>query len=1241
MRLYICLTVFILFFNLRHVFAQENASIVDYPMTIDAGNLYKKAEVDVSTSTGKLNFNIPLYTFELKNLSYPVSINYRSDIKAYQESSEVGLGWSLNGIGMIYRQIKGYPDFHSIDVTGGGGYFMLSNSLRAEIENYVADDGLLIYDGHNTEENSLPDLLFTNEVDIAPDIFVFSVNDISGKFTFDKNGEIIIECNRPIRIQQNDVSERTEYPDKFVIIDEHDIKYEFFAVQDELYLESSYPKMHTFTESLRNKTFKTRWYLHEINTGVDLLEFRYQYGNNTGPGKPVEYLGYSTQLLYQAYESVNKHYSDYRSNTSEKRSTQVNIESISSDKTVLTFKYSERLDNLELKLDTLLIKDISFDKVINKHAFDYDYFNEQNSQNVRLKLEKISLFNNDNLSDTKPYTFTYIPGLLAKRFSGSRDHWNYYNGESLYLKIPNIDPYNAPFASEIDFLWRVRDGESKIPKSHLAKRGLLESIIDPLGKETKIEYEQNTHYAVVKNGSKIDDGPFYDASLPEVGVGSKEIKTIFSNWNKNGIVDKIIFNNVFVHTAHFDLSKYWVNEDYDNIPPLISDNRVSVWITKPDGSIGQIVMPDIRGGRGADFSPVPFLFDQIGQYEIEIVDPFKDDPLVPKYGEPLLSRMSDPNEPQIGTITIDYFIHENPELTLNANNEPLAAISGGLRVAKVIEKDSKSDMEALVTRFDYTKNNISSGILPSIPRYTQEGEGIYLYDYNDDQDITTSRQQWAFIHENESSSQGFEDILYEQITKIANEEIKTVYEYNVDPGYREVFGATHVKFLGSTNTSYSFYNNNLNTQTLFKKSDESWQELQRTEYDFNFTYRPSILIPDIYFAPIYIVYEIRNPVNVLPGIQLNYIGTDVDYFLHGFKMNPSRKYLEAVKKTTFSYTTSGEQQQLFKDEYYEYSNNTQYIEDVKALYPIKKICDQCSRGNDIIEYFQYDDLGNITFSLTMVNGFITRGNSITYAPFYKIKEKSYSYIAEDPIPYSGEEPIEYLRANLEPTLEREYFYDNDYNLVKLVDHVRGLTTHYQYGYNNNYLIAKGIGQEDSNIWYNSFEDNHTNDFYLAGEDVSYSSDNRAGNRSANGNNNQIGRKDLLAGDYIFSYWMKGGQAEIMDASPNIQPVQVLSEQVGTTIDGWTFYEKKIRSENSANDIILKFTGLIDEVKLYTADVLMTTYTHNPLVGITSQTDTNNTTTFYEYDDFNRLAKISNNEYEIIEEYEYNFANSDE
>ncbi|TKG91593.1 hypothetical protein EYV94_21450 [Puteibacter caeruleilacunae] len=57
------------------------------------------------------------------------------------------------------------------------------------------------------------------------------------------------------------------------------------------------------------------------------------------------------------------------------------------------------------------------------------------------------------------------------------------------------------------------------------------------------------------------------------------------------------------------------------------------------------------------------------------------------------------------------------------------------------------------------------------------------------------------------------------------------------------------------------------------------------------------------------------------------------------------------------------------------------------------------------------------------------------------------------------------------------------------------------------------------------------------------------------------------------------------------------------------------------------------------DVALSTYTYDPLTGMTSQTDPNGKITYYEYDDFGRLKRIKDDSGSILKQLDYNYTNT--
>lgn len=107
-------------------------------------------------------------------------------------------------------------------------------------------------------------------------------------------------------------------------------------------------------------------------------------------------------------------------------------------------------------------------------------------------------------------------------------------------------------------------------------------------------------------------------------------------------------------------------------------------------------------------------------------------------------------------------------------------------------------------------------------------------------------------------------------------------------------------------------------------------------------------------------------------------------------------------------------------------------------------------------------------------------------------------------------------------------------------------------------------------------------------------------------------RNFIPGSYLLSYW------ESSDNGASWQRVQQTLE----VTEASTSYELSAAGK------------IIDELRIQPTGSEMTTYTHLPGVGMTSQTDPNGHTTYYEYDALGRLSAIRDNERRLLKSYQY-------
>jgi len=150
-------------------------------------------------------------------------------------------------------------------------------------------------------------------------------------------------------------------------------------------------------------------------------------------------------------------------------------------------------------------------------------------------------------------------------------------------------------------------------------------------------------------------------------------------------------------------------------------------------------------------------------------------------------------------------------------------------------------------------------------------------------------------------------------------------------------------------------------------------------------------------------------------------------------------------------------------------------------------------------------------------------------------------------------------------------------------------------------------------------------YVLSGEVLSY---------SEQGNPREVVSKDGVHTIYLWSYKDRYLIAEIKNATSS-QVSAAVSSVFGMTIDAL--------SQVSAPDVA-KLKSFRNNANL--KDAFVSTFTYQPLVGVTSMTDSSGMTTYYSYDGLGRLTEtyyyegnvVSSDKKRTLQQYEYHYRN---
>jgi YD repeat-containing protein len=490
------------------------------PNSPEAQAFTKYGNTSVNMYTGSPNIQIPIYTHKGRELDLPISLTYdASGVKVDQLATQVGLGWNLKVGGRISRITNGFPDdFIRGSFTSIGYKSIFDSEVRNKINSYKNL-------GTNPSFRSKSELLnymnflrkaSVNEYDTQPDYFSFNALGTSDTFVLNTSSSptatALDDPNTKVEFKKTILQGADTPIEGWIVTTDDGTKYTFIEAEVTRDLNLSVDNGPQSWFGFK-KEFNSSWLLTKIEsaTGKDVYEFSYtDLGFWSSDRSGGQITGVTSALKCQNEFGGSTPSPSipmgYNGNIQYKVKQKVLDKIIHNGKRIVKIGL---LDNRwDLDVDSAIQKIHIYNNDTNTHTEDlhqsfefvYDYFrtdfakeppyNEYHKPNklfVRLKLDEI-LIKGSTENFLKKYKFDYIdPYNLASTTANSKDYYGYNNGAQ----------YGTVLYPKFTHPCVQQDGVSRDPNFSHAKKGLLNKITYPTGGYTEFSYQPNYEKKVV------------------------------------------------------------------------------------------------------------------------------------------------------------------------------------------------------------------------------------------------------------------------------------------------------------------------------------------------------------------------------------------------------------------------------------------------------------------------------------------------------------------------------------------------------------------------------------------------------------------------------------------------------------------------------------------------------------------------------------------------------------------------
>jgi len=431
----------------------------------EASSLGKYGQIPVNMQLGLPEISIPLYEIKGQDLSLPISLSYHGGgFQVSEVASSVGLGWTLNGGGVISRFVKGWPD----EATQGYYNTMLyyNQNIKGTVCNSTADANSLPCNWRVAAANG--------EVDLEPDEFSFNFNGYSGRIIFNEDKQPIFYPFQNLKIEGSILTD-------WIITVPDGTKYYFEKKERSTFRYGG--------------SYTSAWYLTRIQSARSNEYITFTYTDNGHSwledisSKPKVT---SLSPFYTESGTGNACTSSQLQTETEMTGT-TQLSSIGFPKYGLSVSLSYANDRIDIGTQSTLqrLTKLSVSKyaVIQSYTFENNaYFEGKNNANEssylcrRLKLNALK----NDLNNTR-YSFEYEPGYQMPSYnSPDVDHWGFYNDANNSSFIPPIPSYYK--GHYVENSWLTANKETN---ANAVKACMLNKITYPTGGYTQFNWESN------------------------------------------------------------------------------------------------------------------------------------------------------------------------------------------------------------------------------------------------------------------------------------------------------------------------------------------------------------------------------------------------------------------------------------------------------------------------------------------------------------------------------------------------------------------------------------------------------------------------------------------------------------------------------------------------------------------------------------------------------------------------------